>query len=211
MKNLIFFVLTFVSAFTYAQVGIDTKNPEQALHVDGKVKIADDDNAPTSGTLRYSEDGDFEGFSGKGWISLTQGGASGLPSNPVPVYGYRFAVGAGVVRQDATIRRFVDGTGFTTVPAGKFLLVTSVHIEPNGLNQTGTYEVTVGRGSGTSIEVQSALRIAGGATSQLFQDPLGILLIVREGESLKVTNESSSDFSINLKARGFLVDDLDYQ
>ncbi len=211
MKNHIFLLLIFASVSSYGQVGIETKNPEQTLHVEGKVKIADDDNIPTRGTLRYNQDGDFEGFSGKGWVSLTQQGSSVLPSNPVPIYGYDFGVGVGVSRRDLTLERFIDNSSFTTVPNGKFFVVTSIHIEPNGAGQSGIYEVTVGRSNGDFIHQQSALRFSGERTSQLFQDPLGILLIVRAGESLKVTNESSSDFGINIKVRGFLVDDLVYE
>lgn len=208
----IFFTILIVIAFTssFAQVGINTDNPDQALDVDGKVKIGNDGRTPSEGTVRYSATGDFEGYRADGWNSFTEKGSASLPSNPIPVFGSDFGVSPSSSGQLVTFQRFSDLTSFSTVPNDQYLLITSIHIEPNGLNASGNYEITIGRGTGGSIDQLSALRLRGFPESEIYKDPLGIMMIVRPGEELLITNESSSDFGINVKVRGFLVDDLNY-
>ncbi|WP_299278187.1 FG-GAP repeat protein [uncultured Psychroserpens sp.] len=55
--------------------GFGTTNPSQKVHINGKLKIGDDEKAPSEGTIRYnSTDKSFEGYDGTKWINL--GGAS---------------------------------------------------------------------------------------------------------------------------------------
>ena len=52
-------------------VGIGLENPSQKLHVNGKIKLGDDSQTPTEGTLRYnSSTSNFEGYTGSKWQSL---------------------------------------------------------------------------------------------------------------------------------------------
>tara|TARA_R110002049_G_scaffold95397_1_gene234255 strand:- start:1845 stop:2477 length:633 start_codon:yes stop_codon:yes gene_type:complete len=54
-----------------AQVGINTDSPEQALDVNGKLKIGDDSNTANEGTIRFNSiTKGFEGFNGTEWLSL---------------------------------------------------------------------------------------------------------------------------------------------
>jgi hypothetical protein len=58
-------------------VGIGQPTPTAKLHVNGKLKIGDDTQVATSGTIRWNtQTQDFEGFNGTDWISLTHGKVS---------------------------------------------------------------------------------------------------------------------------------------
>lgn len=209
-ENVFVLLLLFVSTSILAQkVGVQINTPEQAVHIKGKLKVEDDNHPPTRGTIRYTPD-DFDGYTGNGWTSFTSQGNTNLPSNPVPVYGSSYSITVGEANQLVTFNRFSDLTSFSTIPNGKYLLITSVLIEPNGLNASGTFDATFGRAPANSISQQSAHRVLGTQFSEFYKDPFGILNIVRGGETFRITNESSSDYSINIKVRGFLVDDLNF-
>lgn len=54
-------------------IGIGNFSPSQRLEVNGKIKIADDGNTSTAGTIRYNNIlKDFEGFDGSVWQSFTK-------------------------------------------------------------------------------------------------------------------------------------------
>lgn len=64
MKTLLstFFGLFMILSMS-SQVGVNNPTPEQALDVNGKVKLTDDTTAPTAGTIRYdATSSDFEGY-----------------------------------------------------------------------------------------------------------------------------------------------------
>ena len=57
------------------ETGFGTTNPSQKVHINGKLKIGNDETAPSEGTIRYnSESKSFEGYDGTKWINL--GGSS---------------------------------------------------------------------------------------------------------------------------------------
>lgn len=74
MRVLFFLFFLIWSIHFYGQsVGIGTSTPNQKLDVNGKLKLADDNNTPSKGTIRWNEAAqDFEGFDGIQWLSLTQ-------------------------------------------------------------------------------------------------------------------------------------------
>ncbi|GAA0747045.1 hypothetical protein [Gaetbulibacter jejuensis] len=208
MKTQLTIYTLLISFFSLAQVGINTDTPNQALDVNGKIKIGNDGTTPTEGTVRYSATGDFEGYTANGWTSLTTSENNIFPNQGTAVYGYSFAISPGSFNQLISIERFDDLSSLTSIPNDKFLLVTSIVIEPNGLNASGKFEATIGRAPGGFISQYSAIRLNGEPKSRIYQDPYGILMVVRGGEVLRISNETSSDFSINVKIRGFLVDSL---
>lgn len=209
MKTSLIIYTLFIPLFSFAQVGINTDIPNQALDVNGKIKIGNDGKTPTEGTVRYSATGDFEGYTANGWTSLTTSENNIFPNYGTAVYGYSFAIFPGSSNQLISIERFDDLSSLTSIPNDKFLLVTSIVIEPNGLNASGTFEATIGRAAPSGLINQyTAIRLNGEPKSRIYQDPYGILMVVRGGEVLRITNETSSDFSINVKIRGFLVDSL---
>jgi hypothetical protein len=55
------------------RVGVNTNAPAASLDVAGKIKLADDFILPQAGMVRWNaQNGDFEGYNGKEWISLTK-------------------------------------------------------------------------------------------------------------------------------------------
>jgi hypothetical protein len=76
-------MLIFAISLFAQNVGVGTVSPTQKLHVNGKVKVGDDANAPSAGTMRWNAAAnDFEGFNGTEWLSLTQGKQAGTISVP---------------------------------------------------------------------------------------------------------------------------------
>lgn len=65
---------TFEGKATFnGNIGIGNLSPAQKLEVSGKIKIADDLNTPTAGTIRYNATlQDFEGYNGTEWKSFTK-------------------------------------------------------------------------------------------------------------------------------------------
>jgi len=212
MKRISFIVALF--AFTTyclnAQVGINTNNPNQELDVNGKVKIGNDGRTPTEGTVRYSADGDFEGYTAEGWQSFTAQRNGPLPNGAIPVIANDTGISVGSV--DVIIFDYADGSSsFSTVPAGKFVLVSSIQISSNNLGTTGSYAATIRPALNGSVDFNRSLLLQGDRTSiQQITDPYGLLTVLRPGDQLQVVNENTSDFPIRAQIRGFLVDDLEY-
>lgn len=68
-------LLLFFYLVGYAQerVGINTTTPTTTLDVNGMIKISTTEDSPEAGSIRWNEiTGDFEGYNGDRWISLTQ-------------------------------------------------------------------------------------------------------------------------------------------
>ena len=59
-----------------SNVGVNVAVPEATLDVNGRIKVADDLNAPVEGMIRYNlEIQDFEGYDGQKWRSFTKSSA----------------------------------------------------------------------------------------------------------------------------------------
>ncbi|WP_235296518.1 hypothetical protein [Portibacter marinus] len=205
--NMLFFL--FITINLSAQVGVNTIDPDQTFDVNGKMKIGNDGRTPSEGTLRYGPTGDFEGFTGNGWTSFTEKSGP-LPTGPRPVTGYL----GNVLASETLALSFLysDGSGsFTSIPTGKYLMITSVIIQSNSLAKTGEYQTSIGPGSSFPIGSRG-LFLTGNRTSiQSIHDPLGLLIIGRAGENIVVTNQSTSEFTVRVSVRGFVVDDLSYE
>ena len=194
-----------------AQVGVNNTTPEQALDVNGKIKLTDDATAPSAGTLRYNDaDGDFEGYNGSEWKSLTTAGAG--PSNPVAYHGRTTGVAQGNTA-DVTFTPWESGSTFTVVPAGKYFLVTSLEYHANGLGNDDLlikafiYVRTSSNGIVTSLTFDGP---ASSLTPRIASRD-NPLVILRPGDRLQLNHVITSDKNfIELRARGFLVDDLDF-
>ncbi len=69
----LFFISTQV---VFSQkVGINKSDPQEALDVNGKIRVGNDNSNPvtSSGTIRFNpETGDFEGYTGNDWESFTK-------------------------------------------------------------------------------------------------------------------------------------------
>lgn len=220
MKSITLMISCFLFAgITFAQTGINNNNPEQILDVGGKVKIADDTNAPTAGTIRYNNTtNDFEGHNGSAWNSFTQQPNIEIPeppSGPIPR-------GARPVHAQAILTvgetedldfQFLSNPSstFTQVPAGEFLFITSVEVYSNDLGTNGIFSVGLtptvnGGGNGRRSNTFRGNRMS----TNHFTDQYGLLVTGRSNETISVSNASISDFTVNVRVSGFVVDNLDY-
>jgi len=73
------------SQVSVPRVGVNNSAPAAALDVAGKIKLADDFTLPQAGMVRWNAaSGDFEGYNGKEWLSLTKAdkgwGENALPT-----------------------------------------------------------------------------------------------------------------------------------
>jgi len=65
--------LAYTFTLSIGNVGIATATPTQKLEVNGKIKLGDDPNPPSAGTVRWNDAAqDFEGYDGSQWRSLTK-------------------------------------------------------------------------------------------------------------------------------------------
>lgn len=75
MKPAFFFLFLFQYAAVVAQqkIGINQINPAVTLDVNGSMRVGNDNNnASPAGTIRFNpETGDFEGFDGNEWVTLS--------------------------------------------------------------------------------------------------------------------------------------------
>jgi hypothetical protein len=185
----------------------------QGLDVSGKVRIADDATAPNDGSLRYNQaEGDFEGYAGGQWKSLTASGDS-LPTQPIPVFGQSGVLSPG----SASNENFRDwqGTNYSAVPSGKLLVVTGVY--PTG--STGSpaelyYAVSVSAVQDAPFfpgVSESGITIEGSTrTHMTVQGDQAPLVVVQPGEIFRIFNDFDSEVNIRVSWRGFLVEDLNY-
>jgi len=219
MKTLLPLIFGFLMILsTNAQVGVNNPNPEQALDVNGKVKITDDSNDPTAGTMRYNDsESDFEGFNGVDWKSFTQA-RNGIPSNAQFVTGR--VGGLPLQSSPSTNIIFIDHNNVALinplVPAGKYLLITGISIAPSNLFDIDIedpfYHFQLNLGS-TILEISG--KYTGGT---LYQNNAGYapIAIVRSGVSASIFNYQlvssfeQFDGGVDVLVTGFLVDDLNF-
>ncbi|WP_158848930.1 hypothetical protein [Algibacter sp. L1A34] len=219
MKTLLSTIFAFLMILSmYSQVGVDNPNPEQALDINGKLKITDDTNAPTAGTIRYTAvSEDFEGYNGTERKSLTEQKSSGTPSDPVAYYGRSNPVFVGNTIGNpglVTLQSWESSTTtFSTVSAGKFFLVTRIQAQDNNLTTTferidcGVYA------QGNSLRTSSLVKMVGSNRElvTLSGDQSNPLLILRPGDRIAIFNNNvASQTTINVLIHGFLVNQLDF-
>lgn len=202
-----------------AQVGINTDTPEQALDVNGKLAIGDDDEDPTEGTLRYNTtDLVFEGFDGTEWTRLTNepnlSNGGSIPAGAIPVYGASPALTANDEVENITMYYGHGSGSFLSVPANTYLIITWASVIDNNISLASELVNTrIGPStSGISYPVYNRSIIIAGdiATNIWTQSSLSPLVIVRPGERLSATNSRTSDETVNVQVRGFIVPNLNY-
>ena len=213
MKCISLLAFLFASSFIIAQVGIDTNNPGQKLDVNGKVKIGNDGTIPTAGTMRYSStEKQFQGHDGTEWINLSQQANGPLPSESTPVFSYENLISAGSSKE--LIFQDWDEHVFSTIPANKMIIVTGIYPSPNAAaiaNNFYALSLSVRLSSTDALVPNTNLRISGyDNVSQSFSGDQAPLLVLKSGQYLDVFSYGSSELSMALSVRGFLVDDLSY-
>ncbi|MBK9736232.1 MAG: FG-GAP repeat protein [Saprospiraceae bacterium] len=87
----IYFIVMLPIIIWSQKVGINTISPQEALDVNGKIKIGDDTTNSSPGTMRFNADtGDFEGYDGHDWVPFTPYSRETF----WPAYGNRGAIGS---------------------------------------------------------------------------------------------------------------------
>ncbi|MGB3798360.1 MAG: hypothetical protein WA952_01025 [Lewinella sp.] len=194
-----------------AQVGVNNADPEQALDVNGKIKLADDGIAPSAGTLRYNaSEGEFEGHNGIEWSSLSGVGGGTVPyQGAIPIWG---TVSASPSSSSEAVFLTLDGTTVdigTTAPAGKILVLTYAQATTTTFNESSRYSILLQIvRSGTFA--QSMRMNCQTADCPPMVSESGPLFLVAPGDEIRATNNSFSSGEIRIEFRGFLVDALDY-
>jgi hypothetical protein len=201
-----------------AQVGVNNPNPQQALDVNGKVKIGNDGRTPTAGTLRYNQfEDEFQGYTNEGWEALgpdTDGGAS-PPTGVRAGVIYEFGALANslwtepdqVVQLTPTRNSFIPQVR----PAGEYFIVDRIYISGNSLSANHRFRAGI----------REANNIGGGINPQLFftgsidggtvtvESNRAPLLVIRPGNQLQMFNDALSQTSVRIVVHGFYVTDLD--
>ncbi len=195
-----------------AQVGVNNNNPEQALDVNGKIKLTDDATAPSAGTLRYnSAEVTFEGYNGTEWKSFTERRSHRLAANPIPLFGSVPGVPKSGSRE-FSFNTWTDALSFTTPPPGKFIIITAIFFQPNAIDKNADFEFSMGVSARPNINNSSSLFFLINTTNNRpILSETAPIFVVSPGETLKMFLEptSSIDFA-NANVRGFLVDDLEF-
>lgn len=207
MKLIQIIIVLMFSIPLWSQVGINNTNPNQALDVNGKVKIGNDGVTPSEGTLRYGSTGDFEGYTSGGWRSFTQSSSSIIPGDIIPITASSTI--SPNVTQDFTIYDAFTLNSYVTIPSGKYFMVTSIVVTSNTTGTTGVHALTIGPRVSTTYPIfYRSIDLKGdrATSSQTLSDPYGFLVIIRPGEKFSIYNSSNSDYPVDITVRGFLLD-----
>jgi len=205
-KILICISLLIASSTMIAQeVGINTNSPDQALDINGKVRISDDVKTPTAGTVRYnSSSSDFEGYDGAAWNSFTQSGTV-IPDNAVAIYGVTSVDGNG---EDKSVLFYsFDGTVsgiFTPISPNKKFVITWVSISLDSASKPMELWInssTTFNGNPVSSTGKRIVKPANVGTYELVgNSPLWILA---QGTVLNVGNAT---YDLRVEVRGWMID-----
>lgn len=214
-----------------AQVGVNNPDPEQALDVNGKVKVGDDRTPPTDGTMRYNEtDGIFEGYTNGKWETLNT--KSAAPEMPVPVTMTMFQTAPiGINNPQATDYEPIDyvTTHFNTsvvfdlnaenerkvVPDGYYLVIDRMTATSAETTGDATFLVEFIAGDGTAAQTLANPRMmlsgsnTGGTVS--YGNGRGPIMVLEAGKQLLFVNRSDSSTGPDVRAvvTGFLVRSVD--
>lgn len=128
-------------------------------------------------------------------------GASAAPPGAIP---FHCVDGAGAGFESiVTCRRSDSRASFTTIPAGMFLHITDIVVNPNNAATVGTFKALLGRDDADAFATSPSVDLIGSPTQVLhFSTPY---LVFREGETMSLHNYASSDFPIDLRLSGYLA------
>ncbi|WP_157976233.1 hypothetical protein [Lewinella sp. IMCC34191] len=199
----------------FAQVGVNTTEPEQALDVNGKIQVGDDAMAPTAGTMRYNgSEADFQGYDGKDWKSFTNSSSDGLPGTTAR---YITAYSPNISPEEIATVYFEtrdDNSRIITPPAGQYLLITSINVMPNFFTFSPERFALAFFSSSASDsgfgDRDNGFRMTGNLAEQNFITSETPIMVIGPGEYLRIEASRNNEATVNINLRGFLVDSLDY-
>lgn len=222
-RNLLFYFTAFAATTAlHAQVGVNNPTPEQALDIEGKVKISDDATPPSDGTMRYNDGADdLEGYVDGEWKSLTK---SATPDAPQPIVFTEYGL-----PNDAIWTPF-DGThDYTTsspdqslsnleVPTGKFFVADQVCVTlSSGSNPNDYFYASVRptrplASLGGNQAIQNPQIVVGGSRrdgTTCVTANRAPLFVVRPTGSVYAWNSTNSGGEVRIMVYGFYVDDVE--
>ena len=223
-----------LSLTAFAQVGVNNTSPEQALDVNGKVKVGDDATRPTDGTIRYnSPEGRFEGYSRGEWKTLDE--KSATPDRPIPFFASVYTT---FQNEEYQVPEWQEAHGQprdfflpqadpaqlranTVVPPGYTMVVDYIHVVGMSSTDDEQFLVQVAHTDGSARNNdqrerhrdEPLLYVTGSvkAGPSVLGNGRAPLLIVGAGQQLVVRNESASSNTggVRVVFTGFLVQNLD--
>ena len=234
MRILFYLLLLTLSTSLTAQVGVNNPNPQQALDVDGKIKLTDDATVPTDGTVRYNNpEGTFEGYTGGQWEVFNKSATPtnvemrlyrtwNVPPNPSGSLPQRWVIGDNVNKPPSSSGDVFNGQGIRLVnnfsnievPSGKLLMVDQIII--SGLGNPGDFfSVRVARTDGFGQTTPAQISPVHYMAGTVENGPVTLkanhapLLVLRPGEAPLIISDSSGTSNVAVTVIGFLVDDSD--
>jgi len=201
--------LSIFSPTLSAQVGVNNSTPEQALDVEGKMKVSDDATAPSAGTIRYNDiERDFEGHDGTEWQSFTTN--SMLPDGIQAVQYFEFGLPNNNTWTfaDQGLIQDTDFSAQLTIPAGKFFVVDKVIVTPT-TNTAGSYYVGIRQSNeaGNGFNPQVFFRMSGPENAEATANRTP-LLVIRAGNRFQLFNSTTSPGNVRFQVYGFYVDEV---
>lgn len=111
--------------------------------------------------------------------------------------------GVAIDNESTLLCRLADGgVAITPVPAGQYLHVTDIVVNPNNSATSGVYTATIGRDTSSMFPDTPSLDLIGSPAQQLhFTTPY---IVLRAGEQLAVRNNAGSAFPIDVRVSGYL-------
>lgn len=145
------------------KVGVNNPAPAAAFDVAGKIKLADDFTLPQPGMVRWNaQNGDFEGYNGKQWVSLTKP-AAGWGENAIPTEN------EGVTLPDPLSN---DNFGEAVSISGNYAIVGASNRKVGANFNQGVACIYVRSGSGWTL--QATLTDPAGAAGDYFGGSVSI-------------------------------------
>lgn len=128
----------------------------------------------------------------------------GAPDGAIPFYCFDIASTDSSANVDCW--RADTGSKFTTVPTGLHMHVTDMYFYPNSLVTSGVARGFIGRDDGDPFPGRPSIDFLADLTQKFhFNTPY---IILSPGQSLKIRNDSSSDFAVDVFASGYLSSDV---
>ncbi|OAV44063.1 hypothetical protein [Lewinella sp. 4G2] len=207
--TLLLTVLTGLSA----QVGVNNPNPEQALDVNGKIKLTDDNVTPEAGTIRYNtSEGDFEGHNGSEYISLTK--SSSVAETARAAIAYNFGVPNNNTYEDfdqgiVYSNSFVGLDPEVAYSSTQFFMVEKIVMTPTTEAATGSYYVNIAESTAAGSQFNPLLyyRVDANDSSLEVTSNRVPILMVRPGRKVMVRNNANSPGQVRVVIYGVFVDD----
>lgn len=218
MKTQLTFYALLISFLTFAQVGVNTDTPSQALDVNGRIQVGEDGSSTEEeGIIRYNSTAqDLEGFANGQWQSLT---SHSIGKNVEYVQLYHFGLpqnGQWVAPNQVQKYNSSNGIGTTVgnlpVPSGKILVIDQICVTAEGTGPSNEFYAGIREATSDNNGVNPQIYITGSSINgnKCLNANKAPLLVISAGNTLQVVNTTSSvaGFEVRFFITGFYVNNL---